>query len=226
MDKRAGFKVIGEGSEADLDKMRQRESELINNQVRVERDWWEDRIIPDEILAIKEGTLLPVPGYGAHYMTIARIRLGIEPKSLNLLAYGLLSKIQREWAISMKARGIPVKRKYLAVTSLYRSLDMQKSLAATSYLASKGFSAHNSGAAIDFDPNGYYSGAGRLSVQSNKAGYVRMYTEVLLEVLNRLVQLGDCHLIVERGIKIEGNRIVMYDACYHVCVSPNFRPVV
>ena len=86
--------------------------------------------------------------------------------------------------------------------------------------ATDGVSPHQAGAAIDFDPNGYYSGFERSSVNRNSPNFDQRYIDSLGKVLDELQGNGFCHLIRERRFKEDEDGVKGYDSCWHVCVSP------
>ena len=132
-------------------------------------------------------------------------------------------EIQSRWQKAMQVQSEDVASVYLAVVSLYRSLELQEQERLKNPLASQGFSSHTAGVAIDFDPNGYYWGEARDKMQSNMTGYRDIYSLTLMKVLESLVNEGACHVIWEKGFRIEDELLISYTACYHVCVSPNFQ---
>lgn len=217
-----GYEVIGQADTNLLQHLREEESRKINEEVLVEREWWEPRILHDENVALAEGRLMVVPDEGNHFRLIGPLRRKEEPNLLNPQAYHLLLVIQDRWLAAMSSESVSARYVRLSITSLFRSLELQKQVMQETYLASRGISAHNAGAAMDFDPNGYFSGSDRKSVQAGSEDFCDIYPLVLEQVLQELVDEGSCHVIWEKGIKVEGDLVIRYTACYHVCVSPDF----
>lgn len=223
MSERSEFEVIGKADRKLLLKLRQQESERINQEVFVERMWWKDHVISDESIAVSDGSLIKVPDFGKNYGLRWSLITSQEPNTIRPQAYRLLLEIQSRWQDAMEKYGENIADIYISVISLYRSLELQEKERLQNPLASQAMSAHTAGVAIDFDPNGYYWGDGRDTMQAHMVGYRNIYSVALRQVLERLVTEGACHLILEKSYKIEGELLVQYTGCYHVCVSPKFQ---
>lgn len=222
MPKRIGYEVVGNADTELLHELQQEESVRINLEAMIEQKWWSSKVIPDEIEALANSELIVVPEAEANYSLRWKLIQNQEPRTIRPQAYRLLLEIQSRWQKVMLGQCEDITDVYLAIVSLYRSSELQEKLRAETHMASKGVSSHSAGAAIDFDPNGYYITDGRNPMQANMIGYRNVYSIALAEVLEELVSEGVCHVIWEKGIKIENGMIVKYTACYHVCVSPEF----
>lgn len=222
MSNRIGYEVIGSASSSLLSAARNEESRRINKEVLLERLWWSSHLVYDESIAINSHKFVYIPDEGKHYRLIGDLRRNLEPKSLNTQAFMLLLEIQERWQKHMSDAQVISDNVFLAVTSLYRSPDLQDKISSTSYLASKGVSSHSAGAAIDFDPNGYFVGEARKSIQYKSDMFKRIYTDCLANILMELESEKACHVIWEKGIEIEFDNVIRYNAVYHVCVSPDF----
>jgi len=215
---------VGPADNELLQSLREAENVRINQEILIEREWWGLKVLINEDDALANGLLVIVPDEGRFFRLIGRLRHREEPKTLNPLAYQLLLEIQEQWIKIMNKSGEAIEDVYLSIISLYRSQEFQMRIMHDTYLASNGISAHCAGAAIDFDPNGYYLGLNRKSIQSGSTDFRSIYTLVLKQILEKLVSEGACHVIWEKGIKIEGDVVIRYKACYHICVSPSYKP--
>jgi hypothetical protein len=183
-----------------------------------ELQWWGDRLLVNAPEALQKGTLREVPSEGAGFRLIMTLRNNRESKLLNPQARDLLELIGQKW--KGKSTNISHDDVFLSVTSLYRPRDLQRQLLRKRANAfSK--SSHQAGAAIDFDPNGYYEGIKRVPVKRGDKIFNEKYMSALEEVLEQLENEGKCQVIREKSFKVIGGKIVEYDSCYHVCVKPN-----
>jgi hypothetical protein len=113
---------------------------------------------------------------------------------------------------------------FLSVASLYRSHEDQEKMRQMTSKATMGVSPHTSGVVVDFDPSGYFIGDDRKSVNSKSAEFDRRYMDVLRETLMEFERNGYIHVIYEKDYRNEGDRVVEYDACYHVCLAKPHMP--
>lgn len=216
--------ILDENSlENRLSKLRAQELKRIKKGVEIEKDWWSDKTIEDP-----NSTLLAnLPDEFDSFRLIFLLRNGNEPRSVRKEILDLLGEINNRWREKMKEKGIPYQDVLLSITSAYRTRELQDKLANNSQLAAKGFSAHLAGAAIDFDPKGYYVRTEDKikPINPRSESYDPRYTETLKEVLLKLQEESLSHVIIEYGFRInDNNEIEKYEACYHVAVSPNYTP--
>lgn len=214
-------RIIGPEDIDLLKQLTEAETRRINQAVSVESEWWSDYIIHDESKALNDGSLIRLPDEGDNFRLIGDLRGEVEPRSITPQAYSFLKYVVANWA---KRIGNDSENVWLAVMSLYRSLEQQKKEALTNPLASRGFSSHTAGKAIDFDPNGYYFGEDRKSIQTGNPNvtFNPIYRDTLVNVLRECETEGLCHIIFEKRYRVEENHIVEYTACIHVCVSPEY----
>lgn len=215
-----GYEVVRKSEKFNLDTLKEQENERIQEAVIIERDWWAPYAITDEREAIASGRLIELRDEGPNFRLIGPIRRGEEPRSLNLRAFNLFFEIQDRWRETFAAKSRSSANIRLSVASLYRNGKFQERLHKTTHLASQGFSAHTAGAAIDFDPNGYFLGTDRLPVATKSRRYSAVYTLTLRSVLERLVEESRCHVVWEYGFEKKSGNIIKYVACVHVCATP------
>lgn len=202
----------------ELDGLRKDERLRVQEKCRDELSWWEDRLIEDVPEALQKGILKEVPQEGTRYRLIMTLRNNKEPKLLNSQALDLLGLVGQKW--KDKLINIPTHDViFLSVTSLYRSRKLQEELLRNGANASTR-SAHQAGAAIDFDPNGYYKGSERVSVKRGDGIFDERYILILKEVLEELEKEGKCQVIWEKSYKVVDEAVLEYDSCYHVCAKP------
>ncbi len=209
-----GYAMHYPASENALLSLQEEERERIEDLVTKEESLWSSRVIDDESRGLELGELNVVPDEGENWSLIRRLKIRLEPKSCNKDALALLAKIDS--MLDVYSTGPRVK---FSVTSLYRSPILQKILVEMSPLSSRGFSSHTAGAAIDFDPNGYYeNGAAR---GRTHPAYDPGMTSKLEQVLNDLEKIGVCTLIRERKHVLSPEGMYSYVACWHVCSVPS-----
>jgi hypothetical protein len=201
------------------DKLRKDERLRVYRESERELEWWGDRLLVNVPEALREGALREVPSEGTGFRLIMTLKNNREPKLLNPQALSLLELIGQKWRDKLTNTSIH-DDVFLSVTSLYRSRDLQRQLLRRKANAfSK--SSHQAGAAIDFDPNGYYEGSKRVSVKRGDKIFNERHISALKETLEQLENEGKCRVIWEKGFKIVGETVVEYDSCYHVCVKPD-----
>jgi hypothetical protein len=156
---------------------------------------------------------------------VGRIARREESRLLLPEAHSLLKNMALSWKEVCAELGLETNEKYLSITSLYRDFTSQQLLRETTYSATNGTSSHSAGAAIDIDPNGYYSGSERKPTRAldKDSNFNKNYMFALLGVLGDYQAQGRCNVIVEYGFKEIENEVYKYDRCYHVCLNPNFR---
>lgn len=219
----AGFVPLGDGDEALLAVYKKAESESIQREVILERQWWSDAVMFTLNDAIHSHILKEVPIEGHNYRLVGKLRSNEEPRLARSETIILLATIEDMWRERLTRAGLPYNTVYLSVTSLYRDEALQQRLRQETHMASLGLSAHGAGAAIDFDPRGYYFGDNRIPINYRHPLFNQQYTESLAIVLEELASKDTCHLIYEHGFKLAENQVSKYTACLHVCVNPNTR---
>ncbi len=213
MTESKNIEVIQDGAIKELDRVRAL--------AQIELDWWKDNIISDPVKALAKGDLVEVPTEGESYGMIRALREDDEPRFLNPQALNMLNVIQIEWSKRIKASGLQPDV-VLSISSLYRSEELQQKLINQGENAAE-VSSHQAGAAIDFDPTGYYKGKERKPVSSRlDNGYDPKYTEILRDILQELHEQGRINFIHEYKIENINGEVGKRLACYHVCVSPDF----
>lgn len=203
-----------------LGQLRAQELERIEESLGIERDWWGNKIIKDP----NSNLLVNLPDEFGSFRLIFLLRNGNEPRGVRKEVLDLLDEINNRWRGKMEEKRIPYQDVLLSITSAYRTKELQDKLADNSQLAARGFSTHLAGAAIDFDPKGYYvkKGNERKPINPRSESYDPRYTETLKEVLLKLQEENLCHVIIEYGFRInDDGEIEKYEACYHVATSPN-----
>lgn len=183
-------------------------------------------------LPASEGSVNPPSGFfqippeGDGYRLIGQLRDGKEPATLRGPAYALLMRITGVWQTEAERTGLDTKGVLLSVSSLYRNRALQQHLIQEGAMAAQ-VSAHESGLAMGFDPNGYYviDGAERRAVGRHDESFNPRYSACLLNVLEQLQSEGLCHVIVEKKwILDESGEPSEVTSCYHVCVAPDWQP--
>jgi hypothetical protein len=204
-----------------LQELLERESERIQEEAVPERAWWSNKIIEDQYSPF----LVKLQDEFDSFKLIRLLRTGKEPRVARQESLNLLKEIDQRWKARLDEKGVPHDDVLLAITSAYRTRELQDQLIATSGLAARGYSAHCAGAAVDFDPNGYYvkQGDDRKAVCSRTESYNPQFTSTLREVVLELQQEGSCHLVLEKGYRIKNTEVEEYEACYHVAVAPDFK---
>lgn len=214
-----GVVVVHDKSQ-ELLELLQRESERIQGEVGIEKEWWLDKQISDPIKEREIGTLQVVEDESSNTRLIGSLRFEKEPKVARKEVVELIGIIEKKWQEKARELGLDIEDIFLSISSLYRDPKLQDALKQSTHLSSKGFSSHTAGAAVDFDPRGYYKGPERTPINPNNPKYNARYTAVLKEVLYSLQAEGMCHLIIEHGYRLESDEVKEYEACYHVCAKP------
>ncbi len=217
MDKDKLTKALELELQARIESEKKRQGE----EIKIENSWWQDSVISDEKTALKDGRLVKVSVDNSNYCLIGPIRREEEPRSLTPLTLSLLNKIGSVWSAKIKDK-FPDDEVRLSVSSLYRTIESLEERIRLG-LAVAEIGPHQAGTAIDFDPNGYYFGEERRAVNRSKPDFNEGYIKTLKETLVDLEKNGDCHVIWEKGYKIKDDRVVESDACWHVCLNPNFK---
>ncbi len=221
MNTSVGYRLIGLGNNDTLQNLKSIESDRINTLIWQESVWYEKSVIRSEIDALNKGVLIEVSDDGDRYRLIWTLRTRTQPKSLTPKAFILLLELLNIWYESLKNYD-GIDNIYLSISSLYRTLDLQSELSKTTHMASTGFSSHTTGMAFDIHARGYYSGYDRHSVVALSEEFDPLYINVIKAILENAEKQGLCHVIVEKGYRLEIDTVIEYDACYHVCVSPDF----
>lgn len=218
MDKDKLVKALEMELQAKTDSEKKRQGE----EIKIENSWWQNILIFNEDEALNDGRLVDVSLNNPYYYLIGPIRRGEEPKSLTPTTLSLLNKIGSFWNQKIKDKIPGDETIRLSVSSLFRTIEsLQERIRLGLAVANIG--PHQAGTAIDFDPNGYYVGDGRKAINRSKSEFNESYIDALKDVLVDLENKRDCHVIWEKGYKIKDNQVVEYDACWHVCLNPNFK---
>jgi hypothetical protein len=211
-----------EAATLELDNLRVVESDRIQIEVIPEKIWWGEHVVDDPSSPL----LVNFPDEMEHFKLIGVLRGGKEPKLAREMAIGLVKEIDKRWQQKTEVMNVSGENILLAITSLYRTREMQDRLMVSSPLAARGYSSHLAGVAIDLDHNGYYikQGDERIPVNSKSAFFNPVFTQILKEVILELEKEGACHVIVEKGYRLrDSGEIEEYEACFHVVASPDFR---
>ncbi len=207
-----------------IDQLKETERQKISAATAVERQWWIQHIITDTNQAMKEGILTIVPNQGENYRLIGLISNGQEPNLARPEVVQLLNLIQSRWQTTTRKAQLDTSDIFLSVTSLYRDQDLQTKLQQQTSLATTEASSHQAGAAIDFDPNGYYQGTELRPINHKSKDFNPALNQALKQVLRELKKEGVCNFVIEKNFRTSTdtvtNQIEEYEACYHVCVRP------
>lgn len=175
-----------------------------------EEQLWKNQTIDNPEKALAEGILVSIPDNGEHYRLIGPLRRGVEPRLVRSEAQEMLQEIQDHWQVIASGRGLDATNVRLSISSLYRDDALQQELRRSTDRVVRGISAHQAGAAIDFDPRGYFLGSEFKPVNYQSENYIPGYTQALREVLEQMEQQQKCDFIDE-GV------------CYHVCALPKIQ---
>lgn len=184
---------------------------FIQQKALFEEQLWKDQVIDDSEKALAKGKLVPVPDFGEHYRLIGSLRRGEEPKLARPAVVEMLQEIQERWQEMAASAGLATAGIRLSISSLYRDQALQEKLKSLTTRAAWGISAHRAGAAVDFDPRGYFLGPEFKPVNCQSENYIPGYTQALREVLEQMEQQQKCDFIDEMRV------------CYHVCAIPKKR---
>ncbi|MEK7497667.1 MAG: DUF5715 family protein [Patescibacteria group bacterium] len=218
-------KQIIQGLDLELEQKQSAEWLRIRNKASVEGEWWGGKFQIHNIeSALNNGQLMEVPGeklFGSlGFRLIGNVRNGKESNLLRPNAYSLLQMIVLEW--SRKVVNVSSDEVLLSVSSLFRTQEEQGELFKLRTNAAE-ISAHTAGAAMDFDPNGYFQEQKRTPVNRKKSEFKSVYIEELRKVLERFEAAGFCNVIFERGLYVFQGEVLERESCIHVCVSPEFE---
>jgi len=191
-------------------------------EVKIENEWCEQYLIESEAENIKSGILVELPDEGMGYRLIGPLRRGEEPRSLRPKAKSLLNIIETLWINDMIKKQLDPSEIRFSVTSLYRTREWQQQRIKSNIHVAL-VSPHQSGLAIDFDVNGYYSGISRTPINRQMEEFDHRVTDSLTTTLNHLEKQGYAHLIIEKGYRTNNfNNIEEYTTCLHLCAAPLF----
>jgi len=205
---------------ADLKTRQKQERERIDRATRIEREWWQTKIVLHDKEAKEQ--LIPVPDQGRHYRLIGPIRRREEPNLARPETIDFLRLVQEQWQSKLKEQGLPIENIWFAITSLYRNQEFQNYLTETHPRAPEGLSAHQAGVAIDFDAGGYWQGETIQPVNQSHPHFDPRYLQILEQTLEKLAKARKCNFVPEKGYRLnDENKIEEYTACYHVCLNPN-----
>ncbi|BCX14668.1 MAG: hypothetical protein KatS3mg088_351 [Patescibacteria group bacterium] len=191
-----------------LEELRKTERLRVNRIVEEkELPFWRE-----EIENTKPEELSEVPEIGTGYRLIYRLRNKERYPLLRKEAIDTLELIDKRWQEQYGDKIL------LSVTSLYRTKEEQKRLIEEGKIAAD-ISTHQAGAAIDFDPNGYYyKKNGEIKpISSKDISFYSDFPQKLLEILLELEKEGFCNVIVEKNYREKDGKIEEYTSCYHVC---------
>ena len=212
-----------------IDTWKIQEAQRIQISTAVEREWWpseEKFILPDQIhKAIAKGKLVIVPSEGENYRLISILngQGHGEPNTLRPGTLRFMEAVLDLWKTQTGKEADGVK---LAVTSLYRGIDLQSDLQSRKEgynSLTPGESSHHAGASFDISCRSYYATTieGQLKgVQAwnpNSGLFEPMVIKPLQQILERLTIEGDCNFVVEYAVD-NTNSIV--PTVFHVCVNP------
>lgn len=192
-----------------LEELRKIERQRVNKIVQEkELPFWRE-----EIENTKPEELSEVPEIGTGYRLIYRLRNKERYPLLRKDAVDILELIGIRWQEQYGDKIL------LSVTSLYRTKEEQKKLIEEGKIAAD-ISTHQAGAAIDFDPNGYYEKEenGEIKpISSKDIPFDSDFPQKLLGILLELEKEGFCNVIVEKNYREKDGKIEEYISCYHVC---------
>src|SRR5260221_3049209 len=154
---------------------RYRENELlrVRNKAKIELDWWGNSIINGQ-----QQDFVTVPKEGRGFRLTSPLRNDHEPRLLCIEAMNLLVLVSQRWINDLRNNHVDSTDVFLSVSSLYRSSELQGQLVQQGANAAK-ISSHQAGAAIDFDPSGYYQGADCKSIGIHSGNFHHRYIRAL-----------------------------------------------
>jgi len=194
------------------------ERERIRDLAFVELDWWQSLLIEkDEDL---QG-LIEIPTIGENYQVIWKLRNGEEPRLLTSQAYCLLLHVAALWKNDLREKGIQKTSVLLSITSLFRSKSLQEKYLNSGSMAAL-VSSHQAGTTFDIDPNGFYDLDTLKPINKHSDIFDNAWNQTLKKVLKEIAAAGYCNFVLERNYKNENVTNILYESCYHVCVSPDY----
>ncbi len=180
-----------------------------------ERDWWFTK-------ELNQKELVSFPEVGEGFRLIFLLREGKEPKLALPSVLDVTTKISKKWREKISDFVLNPEDWYLSVTSLYRDQQLQNKLGKkTPNALTK--STHHYGAAVDFDPNGFYLKQNKGFIPINQATNPNLFDEKLTSLLYETISGFNPEMINFVPEVSSVNEDIKKWSCFHVCVSPEYE---
>lgn len=206
-----------------------REKIVLHKETEIEFDWWGDKVVTSEKQGLKKGELVKLPSTGQAYRLIGLLRYGKEPNSARPGIKEMLEEIGTAWRQSLADEKIVDQPEnwYLSVTSLYRDRQLERKF--DDLPNSNSRSSHETGAAFDLDPRGFYKynpetekyqGINRQTKGSKKLR--EKMSLALRQVLTKKQEQDKINYFPEYNKQTKNPPQSLLN-CLHCCLSPEYQ---